>query len=158
MSEEKIVMRRLLISLALICVFLAACLVGSITLFTFEINDKNQIINLQKSTILINNQTVSEVGSYNYPWYFVMNYTGYVSVQVYNSTASNLMVEMTEYSWWNYDQQVFLHSNGIAYFPVLLGNIEIRIRAEEIIPLYDPNSGLVIGPITNETITITYRY
>jgi len=140
MSEKKVVGRNVAIALGIICVILAVGLVVAIANY-------NSIINLKKSTVWIDRQTVSQpAGSYTY-WRFYAPYAGYVSVRVHSSTTDNTYVRVIWSSHGvNYDHSITVGVSGTAVFPVLPGSIEIRVG----------NLNLFSG--ATETVTITYHY
>jgi hypothetical protein len=171
MSEKKVVSRSVAIALGIMCVVLLILLVGNIMTFSSQISDlKNQIstnnsqisslnsrvsdltdiVNLAKSTIWVNRQTISQpAGSYTH-WTpaFSASYAGYVSVQVHTSTTSKTYVQVIYSSHGvDYDQQITVGASGTAVFPVLPSSaIEIRVG----------NTNLTSG--ATQTVTITYYY
>jgi len=113
-----------------------------------EYNDLTDIVNLAKSTIWVNDQTISQpASSYTY-WTVSANYAGYVSVQVHTSTTDNTYVRVIYSSHGvNYDHQITVGVSGTAVFPLLpSSSIEIRVG----------NSNWFSG--ATETVTITYYY
>jgi predicted PurR-regulated permease PerM len=162
MSERKVVGRNGAIALGIICIILVAGLIVAVANYTSiikgkddtiaslqnQMSDLNSIINLQKSTVWVNDQTVSQpASSYTY-WTVSADYAGYISVQVQTSTTTNTYVRVRWSAYGvNYDQQITVGTSGTAVFPVLpCSNIEIRVG----------NSNLVNG--ASETVTITYHY
>jgi uncharacterized coiled-coil protein SlyX len=113
-----------------------------------QINNLNSIINLEKSTVWVDDQTVSQpAGSYTY-WTVSAGYAGYISVWVQTSTTSNTYVRVIWSSYGvNFDQSITVGVSGTAVFPVLpASGIEIRVG----------NSNWLSG--ATETVTITYYY
>lgn len=113
-----------------------------------RVNNLNDIVNLAKSTVWVDSQTVSQpAGSYVY-WTVSASYAGYVSVWVQTSTTTNTYVRVI-YSAYdvNYDHQIGVGTGGTAVFPLLpCSSIEIRVG----------NTNLLSG--ATETVTITYHY
>jgi hypothetical protein len=113
-----------------------------------QINEFNAIGNLTVSTVWVNNQTVSQqAGSYT-TWSESADYAGYVSIQVFSSTAANTYSNVTYSSHGvNYNTQINVGANGTAFFPVLpSSNIIVAV-----------GNGLSSGSAT-ENVTITYYY
>ena len=113
-----------------------------------QVNDLTDITNLAKSTVWINDQTVSQpAGSYTY-WTVSASYAGYVSVWVQTSTTDNTYVRVIWSSHGvNYDHSITVGVSGTAVFPILpTSSIGIRVG----------NSNLFSG--ATETVTITYHY
>jgi len=115
-----------------------------------QANDLNRIINLEKSTVWVDDQTISQpASSYTY-WKsaFSASYAGYVSVYVQTSTTDKTYVRViySAYSV-NFDQQIGVGTGGTVVFPLLpCSSIEIRVG----------NTNLING--ATETVTITYYY
>lgn len=166
MSEKKVVSRRMFIAFEIVCIILLACLVGATSLYSLQISDKdntitslqsqvndlNNTLNLSKSTVWVNNQTISPPQDSWWNWTFRADYAGYVSVQVYNSTITNPLAEVVySYHGINYDNQTYVGTSEGAAFPIMPTNIEIRIGN-------GPHVVLPIPMTVNETVTITYYY
>ena len=101
MSEKKMVSRNVAVALGIICIVLAACLAGTgvlmnakITNLQNQVNDLNNTLSLAKSTVWVNNQTISQPQDSWSNWTFRADYAGYVLVQVYNSTILNPLAEV----------------------------------------------------------------
>lgn len=148
--------RGVAIALGIVCIVLIVVLGVVIVYYEMKINDKDQIINLTKSIVWVNNQTISQPQDTWTNWTFRANYAGYVSVQVYNSTTLNPSAKVVyNYNGINYDQQ----EQGITMaFPIMPSNIEISVGNGPHVTIYDPKTRLPIVPIVNETVTITYHY
>jgi len=113
-----------------------------------QVNDLNDIVNLAKSTVWVNDQTISQpASSYTY-WTFSASYAGYVSVVVHTSTTTNTYVRVIYASHGvNYSNQIGVGTGGTAVFPILpSSSIEIRVG----------NTNLING--ATETVTITFYY
>jgi cell division protein FtsL len=115
-----------------------------------QVDNLNGIVNLAKSTVWKNGETISQPASSYTHWTpaFSASYAGYVSVWVQTSTTTNTYVRViyTAYGV-NYDQQINVGTSGTAVFPLLpCSNIDIRVG----------NSNLMNG--ATETVTITYHY
>jgi peptidoglycan hydrolase CwlO-like protein len=119
-----------------------------ITSLQNQINALNDIANLSISTIWVNNQTVNQqAGSYT-TWSQSASYAGYVSIQISSSTTSSTYANVTYSSHGvNYNSQINVGINGIAYFPILPSpNITVAV-----------GNGLANGNAT-ENVTVTYYY
>ncbi|MBO3800993.1 MAG: hypothetical protein QW314_00370 [Thermoproteota archaeon] len=121
---------------------------SQITNLENQVNDLNSIINLEKSTVLVYDQTVSQpAGSYTY-WTVSASYAGYVSVWVQTSTTDKTYVRVI----WSshdvyYDHSITVGVSGTAVFPILpASSIEIIVG----------NLNWLSG--ATETVTITYHY
>jgi hypothetical protein len=113
-----------------------------------QYTDLNDTVNLAKSIVWVDDQTVSQpANSYTY-WTCSASYAGYVSVWVQTSTTTNTRVRVIYSSHGvDYDGEIGVGSSGTAVFPLLpSSNIEIRVG----------NHNLVSG--ATETVTITYHY
>jgi hypothetical protein len=166
MSERKVASRRMFIALEIVCIILLACLVGATSLYSLQINDKDNtitslqsqmnnltnIVSLANSTVWVNNQTISQPQDSWSNWTFKADYAGYVSVQVYDSTILNPSAEVVySYQGINYDQQ---KEGTTEAFPVMPTSIEIRVGNGPHVTIYPANG---VPPVT-ETVTITYYY
>jgi hypothetical protein len=156
MSESKMVTRGVAIALGIVSIVLTAVLGVVIAYYEMTINDRDQIINLTKSIIWVDNQTISQQQDTWTNWTFRADYAGYVSVQVYNSTILNPSAKVVyNYNGINYDQQ----EQGMTMaFPVMPSNIEISVGNGPHVTIYDPKTKLPVVPIVNETVTIAYHY
>ena len=112
-----------------------------------QVSNLTNIVNLAKSTIWVNSQTISQpANSYTY-WNISASYAGYVSVNVQSSTTTNTYVEVVYSSHGvNYDNKIVVGTSGTAVFPILPASIEVRVG----------NTNLING--ATETVTITYYY
>lgn len=148
--------RTVAIGLGIACVILLVGLVGVILFYSAIINDKNSmindknsqisdlnqqvsslsshvgnlssIVNLAKSIIWINFENVSISAGYENVWNATADYAGYVSVQIFSSTADNIYVRLTYHSYGvNYDNQINVGTGGTAVFPVLPAAIQMSI-------------------------------
>jgi uncharacterized phage infection (PIP) family protein YhgE len=120
------------------------------SMYTSTIDSLNAALNLSESTILVNNQTVSEpaaeLGSW-YNWTFSPSTAGYLTVNV--SSASTESWAYTEYSAYgvNYSNQINVGTNGTACFPILPSlNMTVGV------------GNVTLTRIATQTVTITYYY
>lgn len=189
-SEKEVVSRKVVIGLGIACIILLNCLVGAILVYSSIIKDKDDkisalnqqitskdydvhslnsqvadltsIVNLGKSTIWVENETVTLQGNNQssefIAWNFSANYAGYVSVHVSsNATISNSNASVGVSHTYvhviysshgvDYDNYLYIYeADETVAFPVLpTSTIQVSIgnmRAET---------------LTN-TITITYQY
>jgi hypothetical protein len=120
---------------------------NQITSLQNQIAALNDIGNLSVSTVWVNNQTISQpAGSYT-TWTRSASYAGYVSIQVSSSTSSTYANVTYSSHDVNYNSQINVGTNGIAYFPILpSSNITVAT-----------GNGLTSGNAT-ETVTVTYYY
>jgi len=168
MSEKKVVSRRLFIGFEIVCIILAACLVGATSLYRWQIDDKDNtiaslqsqmnnltnIVSLANSTVWVKNQIISQLQDSWHNWTFTADYAGYVSVQVYNSTILNPLAEVAySYQGIHYDQQT---EGTTETFPVMPSSIEISVGNGPHAPFFNA-SGPTLITVT-ETVTITYYY
>jgi hypothetical protein len=155
-KPKKMISRNVAIALGIICIILSAGLGAVMVYYTMIINDRDQIVNLTKSTVWVDNQTISQLQDSWTNWTFRADYAGYVSFQVYNSTGLNPSAEVVySYLGINYDQQEF---GMTEVFPVMPSNVEIRVGNGPHVTIYDAKTGLPIVLTVNQTITITYHY
>lgn len=112
-----------------------------------QVNNLTEIINLEKYVVLVDHETVNQPpGSYVY-WNFSVNYAGYINVTIHSSTTVNTYVRVIWSSHGvNYNEIIRVGISGTAFFPVLPGNIEVRVG----------NTNLLNG--ATEVVTITYHY
>ena len=113
-----------------------------------QVKNLTDIANLNKTTIIVDNQTIGQgAGSYT-SWTFSAQYAGYVKVVVHTSTTTNTYVQVIYNSHSVvFDQTIAVGAGGTAVFPVLPAqNIEVRIG----------NTNLI--DTANERITATFYY
>jgi hypothetical protein len=166
MSEKKVVGRTVAIALGIICIVLAVGLMGAILDYTSIINGKDKtiadlnsqvasltdVVNLAKSTVWVDSQTVSQGASAYTYWTFSPNYAGYVSVLLldFGPTRTDSAIIEVIYSSHgvNYDSnKVWIRVGETAVFPVLpTSHLEVHVG----------NGYLFNGAI--ETVTMTYYY
>ncbi|MGQ9642140.1 MAG: hypothetical protein ACUVUF_08530 [Candidatus Bathycorpusculaceae bacterium] len=113
-----------------------------------QVNELNSIIDLEKSTVWVYDQTISQpVSSYTY-WTFSASYAGYIVVTVHTSTTDKTYVRVIWSSYGvDYDESITVGASGTAVFPVLpASSIEVRVG----------NRNLLSG--ATEIVSITYHY
>ena len=159
--------RTVAIGLGIVCIILLVGLVGTIIVYSSIIDNKNNkisdldqqitslslqvadltsITNLTKSTVWLNFKNVSIQAGYENVWNFISTYAGYISVQVFSSTADNIYVRVNYASHGvNYDNQINVGMSGTAVFPVLPASIQISVG----------NPGMTSA---TATVTIIYYY
>jgi len=114
-----------------------------------EVQNLQNIVSLQDSDTLVQNQPVNEGPGGSYYFSFTANYAGYVVIDVTSSTTSNtwVQIEVNNPSTGTIEsQQYTVGYSGTVYFPVLPGTVTIYIG----------NSNLVNG--ASQTVSITYIY
>jgi len=113
-----------------------------------EYNLLSAIVNLSKSTIWVDDETVSQKNYWYTSWTFSASYAGYVEVYVESSTTTNTYTRVIYSSCGvDYDNTITVGTSGTGVFPILpCTSIEVRVG----------NTNLVTG--ATETVTITYYY
>jgi DNA-binding transcriptional ArsR family regulator len=113
-----------------------------------QVNDLTNTLNLAKTEVGVNSQTVSQPADNYTFWIPSCSYAGYLSVQVESSTTDKTYTEVLWHSYGiNYDNRISVGTNGTGIFPVLPSRIvEVRVGNT--------------NPVDNatETVTITYHY
>ena len=170
-KSKKVVSRNFAIALVIVCIILAVGLLGvilQISSLNSKVSDLTDTINLGKSAILVNSQTVSQTADNYTSWVFnyefpneigylfsvpkpsnwSIKYAGIVSVDVYSSTNETYVRATYDTSaTTTYDNQTDVSTRGEAFFPVLpTSDIEIRVG--------NTNT----NENATETVTITYYY
>jgi hypothetical protein len=165
--EKKVVSRILAIGLGIVCIILLVGLVGAILVYSSSINNKNNkisdlnqqitslssqvadltsIANLNESTAWLTFKNVSIQAGYENVWNFISTYAGYVSVQIFSSTADNTYVRVNYHSHGvNYDNQINVGMGGTAVFPVLPAPIQISVGNPDV-------------TAATATVTVIYYY
>jgi hypothetical protein len=157
MSERKMVRRSVAIAVGIICIILAVGLVGAILNLQNQVNDLTNTLNLGKSSVMVDNQIVSQSAGSYYSWHLHgIGYAGYISVDVQSSTTNDTYVRIIysaygrmrfSYGWINYDNQTSVGTGDTVNVPVLPYTVlEVRVG----------NSNLING--ATEIVTITYYY
>lgn len=173
--ERKVVGRTMAIVLGIICIVLAVSLVGAVMNYTsvirgkddfiegeesdianksaqisqlnYQVDNLTGIINLSKSKVWVNHETITHEAGYLTYWTFSASYAGYVSVRIDDDNTTSTYVR-TIYSAYGvkYNNQIDVVATGKALFPILPSSgIEVRI-----------GNNLLIG--ATENVTITYYY
>jgi nitrate reductase NapE component len=178
-KPKKMVARNVAIALGIICIVLVVGLVGAFAYYASQISSLNSevgnltyIASLDKSTVWVNDTTVTQTASNYTSWSFSADYAGYVSVNVQSSTTNNTYVRViySAYSI-NYDNTITVGTSGTASFPVLFA--PLAFMTPSIPPGTPPRSfpysigytsielragnTNTVGNAT-ETVTITYYY
>jgi hypothetical protein len=155
--------RKVAIALGIICIVLLVNVIANdrailqnqvnslnneLATFRNQVNELTAIVNLQKSTILVDHQTVSQPVGYYTCWTFKVDYAGYIEVWVHTSTTDTTYVQVVWSSYGiNYDNKIIVGASGKAFFPVLpCSHVEVRVG----------HSNLFSG--ATETVTIIYHY
>ncbi|MCZ2808331.1 MAG: hypothetical protein O2V44_03145 [Candidatus Bathyarchaeota archaeon] len=166
-SEKRVVRRTVAIGLGIVCIMLLVGLVGVILVYSSMIDSKDDAIsdlnqqitslnsqvadltsiaNLSKSMYWLSFKNVSIRAGYENVWNFISKYAGYVSVQIFSSTADTIYVRVNYHSHGvHYDNQINVGMGGTAVFPVLPAPIQISI-------------GNVDMTAVTATVTIIYYY
>jgi hypothetical protein len=147
--DKKVVRRSVIIALGTICIILIGGLISALVYYTITINDRDQIINLTKSTIWVNNQTITEIPQDSTTnWTFKADYAGYISVQFHNGTTVPSAEVVYSYQGIHYDRQLVGETEA---FPVMPSNIEITVGEA-------PLEIVFKNPSQNFTVSIIYYY
>jgi len=155
MNEKKV--------LGIVCIILVVALIGAVGFYTFQISSLNSkvsdltdIVNLNKSTVWVNETTVTQTANNYTSWLFIPSYAGYILVNVSASTTSNTYARVICHYFHgvNIDNQIGVGTGGLAVFPVL--PIESNMLPYSTTEIRVGNSNLVNG--ATETVTITYHY
>jgi hypothetical protein len=106
------------------------------------------VVNLENTTTLVNDQTVSEPAGSTYDFNFNIQYAGYIEVEVSSSTTSNTYVEVYGvYNDWPYSSGwISVGSGGTVYFPVVPGTVTVYIG----------NTNSFSG--ATQTVSVVYYY
>ena len=166
-KPKKMVSRNVVIVPVIICIVLASGLLGAliqISSLNSNVSNLTDILNFEKSTILVNGQTVSQTADNYTSWVFnpesgaevskcmcidsmnwSIKYAGMLSVDVQSSTNETYVRVI--YTTPIYDNQENVGTNGTMDFLVFpTGNIEVRVG--------NTNA----SENATETVTITYYY
>jgi cell division protein FtsB len=113
-----------------------------------QIDSLNDIIALNKYTVLVDRQTINQPAGYWNTWTFSLNYPGYLIVRVESSTTDKTYVRVIYNAYGvNYDTSINVGTSGTAVFPILPStNIIVGVG----------NSNIING--ASEVVTIEYHY
>ena len=119
----------------------------SYTALQNQYNELKQIVDMEKSEVLVSSDVVNQPrDSYTY-WTFNIDHPGYIEVNVKSSTTSKTYVMCWYNSYGvNYKQSIDVGDSGVAYFPVLPGTVYVAVG----------NYNILSG--ATETVSITYYY
>jgi len=119
-----------------------------VTSLRSQIDSLNDIIALNKYTVLVDRQTINQPAGYWNTWTFSLNYPGYLVVRVESSTTDKTYVRVIYNAYGvNYDTSINVGASGTAVFPILPStNIIVGIG----------NSNIING--ASEVVTIEYHY
>jgi len=120
---------------------------SDISALELQIAYLSNITQLRVHGLLVYNQAVNQAADANTTIFTnVINYAGYVSVDVQsNSTTTYVELAYSSHGV-NYDNSVTVGTSGTAAFPVLPGSVEIRVGNTETVDS------------VNATVTATYYY
>lgn len=113
-----------------------------------QVSDLTSALNLSKSTVWVNDQTISQPASSYTVWTVSASYAGYVSVWVQSSSVPGTHVKAIYSSHGvSFNQEIVVSAGYTANFPILpSSSIQIEVG----------NGNLING--ATETVTITYHY
>jgi archaellum component FlaF (FlaF/FlaG flagellin family) len=118
-----------------------------------QVNNQDAILNLNDSTIWVDNETVSEETGVMgegalYEWTFSADYAGYVTVDLSASTDTIVGIAYSAYGVNYLSPNTDIGTNGTLTFPVLpCPSIKVGLAG-----------GVSFLGIDTETVTITYYY
>jgi DNA-binding transcriptional ArsR family regulator len=169
-TEKKFIRRSVVLGLGILCVVLVIGLIGTVSLYAFQtsslnskVSDLTDIANLNKSTVWVNDTTITQTASNYTSWFFIPMYAGYVSVDVLSSTTSNTYVRVIYvFAGVNYDNQITVGVSGTGVFP-LVYRYTPPPQNTPLLPLLRPPLEIRVGNTNSvgnatETVTITYYY
>jgi predicted PurR-regulated permease PerM len=151
MSEKKMVRRSVAVTIGIVCIIVAAAL-GVVAYLSYslqnQVSDLTSTLNLGKSTVVVDDQTISQPANSYTVWTFSASYAGYVSVLVQSSSVAGTHVKAIYSSnGVSFNQEIVVNAGHTANFPVLpSSSIQIEVG----------NGDLFNG--ATETVTITYNY
>lgn len=126
---------------------------SQLTTANSQISNLNSINSLQKTSVVANDQTVSQANGAYSTFSLSASYAGYVSVYVQSSTVTGTWVE------------VIYSSHGVNYNQAYTGSQAIHAGSSAVFPVLPSSSitigvgnGLSTGSGATETVTITYYY
>jgi len=113
-----------------------------------QISNYLSIIYLNQSEYLPVEPVSQNASTYTVLFNGTLNYNGYVAVSA-ESTSNTTYIQLLYSSYGvNYDHNVTVALSGTAYFPVLIGEVEIRLG----------NTDTYAGDFVNATVTARYTY
>lgn len=148
-KPRKVVRRSIIIGIGVLFIALLVGLIVVMVTSLSVINDLNSNLNLDESTVWVNNMTLKQPANFYTDWSpgFSASYCGYVSAQVTSNTSSTYVRVIYTSHGVIYDNQISAGSDGTVAFPVLpCNNIEVRVG----------NTNLLDG--ASITVTVTYHY
>jgi TolA-binding protein len=93
-----------------------------------QIEEYLNILHLNKTAVLVNNQTLTQnSNSTNVAWDDNLYYAGYVKVTVESSSNTTYVQVSYNYGSIHYNQTVTVGTSGTAYFPVLPSEVGIIV-------------------------------
>jgi len=113
-----------------------------------QVEDLTDIVNLEKTAKIVDNQTVGQAANTYTSWTFSADYAGYVKVQIHSSTTSNTTISVYyESASFTLDEKISVGSTGSVVYPIIPTDlIEVRIG--------NTNS---LNSAT-ERVSVTYHY
>lgn len=148
-KPRKVVRRSIAIGVGVLFIALLVGLIVVMVTSISAINDLNSNLNLDKSTVWVNDMTLNQPANFYTDWSpgFSASYCGYISAQATSNTSSTYVRVIYASHGVVYDNQISVGSGGTAAFPVLpCNNIEVRVG----------NTNLLDG--ARITVTVTYHY
>jgi uncharacterized coiled-coil protein SlyX len=123
-----------------------AALNSTVASYNSAILDYREILSLQASGLLYNQEITQDASNYTVIWNNPVEYAGYVTVVVQSSSNTTYVEPLYSSYGVNFDYNMTVGTSGTAAFPVLPGLVEIRVGNTEL-----------AGTIT-AAITATYFY
>jgi len=183
-KPKTLVSRKIAVSLGIVCIILGTFLVGTTIYFTSTISDRNSSINqkdnviadlndtvnLQKYTVWVSNETVSQTAGNYTSWKFSATNAGFVQIFVDNLTGNDTYVRVIYNAdlpvgpgttqFFQYDNQFGGHGYREGYvsaFP-LLPTKSYSLIEQSIIYVEVRIGNASTTENATETVTITYYY
>jgi hypothetical protein len=120
----------------------------SIDILNSQIQSYLNIVYMNASEYLPVDDVSQNASTYTVLFEGTLKYTGYVAVSA-ESTSNTTYIQLLYSSYGvNYDHNVTVATSGTAYFPVLIGEVEIRLG----------NTDTYTGDFINATVTARYTY
>ena len=109
-----------------------------------------QLLSLNVSAYLFAGEPLVGQNASEYTVVFqeILDYAGYIGVTVESTSSTTYVQLLCSYQEVYFDHNVTVGTNGAAYFPVLPGQVEIRLG----------NTDAYTGDLLNATITAVYYY
>lgn len=179
------VRRSMAIVLGIVCILLIAGLGGAMVYYVSthhhtdsdydSLNSQNtnlnNIVNLNSSTVLVNNQTITQAAGNYTSWKFPAVNAGFILVDIENPTTNNIYIRVINdaalLEWFGSHlgpSHTYQYDNQVNGYPFLFNNIFPVLPTYEyyfVNPQAIPNLEIRIGntnTVDNATLTVTITY